>query len=180
MCFILRLDEIRNIFLRSISRTCLVWLATVVTKSSQPTPNNRAFLCCATPLNILPSRSKAVDLGMLSAAQSFTHNLNPSENWCFWEHWFGSHPWKGPIWQGAPYHTWTTVVRCNQCQSRTFVYLPTFYVFKAGVFSNSLDPSAWVSNGIGYSDWKSTERRKKKNGFTAVSFIFLAKIMGVF
>ena len=30
----------------------------------------------------------------------------------------------------------------------TAVYLPTFYVFKAGVFSGSLDPSAWVSTGL--------------------------------
>lgn len=31
----------------------------------------------------------------------------------------------------------------------TCVYLPTFYVFKASVFSNTWDASAWVSNGIG-------------------------------
>jgi hypothetical protein len=34
---------------------------------------------------------------------------------------------------------------------RTCVYLPTFYVFKASVFSNTWDASAWVSNGIGRS-----------------------------
>ncbi|CAK9073170.1 Uncharacterized protein SCF082_LOCUS35872 [Durusdinium trenchii] len=31
----------------------------------------------------------------------------------------------------------------------TCVYLPTFYVFKAGVFSGSLDPTVWASTGIG-------------------------------
>ena len=31
----------------------------------------------------------------------------------------------------------------------TAVYLPTFYVFKAAVFSGSLDPSVWVSSGLG-------------------------------
>ncbi|KAL3903053.1 MAG: hypothetical protein SGARI_005552 [Bacillariaceae sp.] len=30
----------------------------------------------------------------------------------------------------------------------TLVYLPTFYVFKAGVFSGSMDPSVWFSTGI--------------------------------
>lgn len=35
---------------------------------------------------------------------------------------------------------------------RTCVYLPTFYVFKASVFSNTWDASAWVSNGIGALD----------------------------
>ena len=30
----------------------------------------------------------------------------------------------------------------------TLVYLPTFYVFKAGVFSGSLDPSVWTSSGL--------------------------------
>lgn len=30
----------------------------------------------------------------------------------------------------------------------TLVYLPTFYVFKAGVFSGSIDPSVWFSTGI--------------------------------
>mmetsp|Transcript_32739 Transcript_32739/g.76464 ORF Transcript_32739/g.76464 Transcript_32739/m.76464 type:complete len:296 (-) Transcript_32739:112-999(-) len=30
----------------------------------------------------------------------------------------------------------------------TLVYLPTFYIFKAGVFSGSADPSAWVSTGF--------------------------------
>ncbi len=30
----------------------------------------------------------------------------------------------------------------------TLIYLPTFYVFKAGVFSGSLDPSVWTSSGI--------------------------------
>ncbi|KAL3798038.1 hypothetical protein HJC23_012329 [Cyclotella cryptica] len=30
----------------------------------------------------------------------------------------------------------------------TLVYLPTFYIFKAGVFSGSSDPSMWVSQGI--------------------------------
>ena len=30
----------------------------------------------------------------------------------------------------------------------TFVYLPTFYVFKAGVFSGSTDPGVWASTGI--------------------------------
>jgi hypothetical protein len=30
----------------------------------------------------------------------------------------------------------------------TFVYLPTFYVFKAGVFSGTMDPSIWWSKGI--------------------------------
>lgn len=30
----------------------------------------------------------------------------------------------------------------------TLVYLPTFYVFKAGVFSGSLDPSVWLSTGL--------------------------------
>ena len=29
----------------------------------------------------------------------------------------------------------------------TFVYLPTFYIFKAGVFSGSPDPGLWVSSG---------------------------------
>lgn len=31
----------------------------------------------------------------------------------------------------------------------TLIYLPTFYVFKAGVFSGSMDPSVWVSTGVG-------------------------------
>ena len=30
----------------------------------------------------------------------------------------------------------------------SFVYLPTFYVFKASVFSGSIDPSAWIDTGI--------------------------------
>ena len=30
----------------------------------------------------------------------------------------------------------------------TLVYLPTFYIFKAGVFSGSTDPSMWVSQGL--------------------------------
>mmetsp|Transcript_16483 Transcript_16483/g.27108 ORF Transcript_16483/g.27108 Transcript_16483/m.27108 type:complete len:269 (+) Transcript_16483:123-929(+) len=30
----------------------------------------------------------------------------------------------------------------------TFIYLPTFYVFKAGVFSGSADPSVWLSTGL--------------------------------
>ena len=30
----------------------------------------------------------------------------------------------------------------------TFVYLPTFYVFKAAVFSGSADPTAWASSGL--------------------------------
>jgi hypothetical protein len=30
----------------------------------------------------------------------------------------------------------------------TLVYLPTFYVFKASVFSGSMDPSVWFSSGI--------------------------------
>ena len=30
----------------------------------------------------------------------------------------------------------------------TFVYLPTFYIFKAGVFSGSMDPSIWFSSGF--------------------------------
>ena len=30
----------------------------------------------------------------------------------------------------------------------TLIYLPTFYVFKAGVFSGSLDPSVWVGTGL--------------------------------
>jgi hypothetical protein len=30
----------------------------------------------------------------------------------------------------------------------TLIYLPTFYIFKASVFSGSLDPSAWVASGI--------------------------------
>lgn len=29
----------------------------------------------------------------------------------------------------------------------TFIYLPTFYIFKAGVFSGSPDPSVWASSG---------------------------------
>jgi len=31
----------------------------------------------------------------------------------------------------------------------TLVYLPTFYVFKASVFSGSPDPGTWVSSGLG-------------------------------
>jgi len=31
----------------------------------------------------------------------------------------------------------------------TLVYLPTFYVFKAAVFSGSAEPSAWLSSGLG-------------------------------
>lgn len=31
----------------------------------------------------------------------------------------------------------------------TAIYLPTFYVFKAGVFSGSPDPSVWLSSGLG-------------------------------
>jgi hypothetical protein len=31
--------------------------------------------------------------------------------------------------------------------------LPTFYVFKAGVFSGSMDPSVWLSTGVG--NWQS-------------------------
>jgi len=31
----------------------------------------------------------------------------------------------------------------------TLIYLPTFYIFKAGVFTGSMDPSVWVSNGLG-------------------------------
>lgn len=31
----------------------------------------------------------------------------------------------------------------------SFVYLPTFYVFKAAVFTGSMDPTVWVSSGIG-------------------------------
>ena len=30
----------------------------------------------------------------------------------------------------------------------TLVYLPTFYIFKASVFSGSVDPSVWFSTGI--------------------------------
>lgn len=30
----------------------------------------------------------------------------------------------------------------------TAIYLPTFYIFKASVFSGSLDPSVWVESGI--------------------------------
>ena len=30
----------------------------------------------------------------------------------------------------------------------TVVYLPTFYIFKAGVFSGSSDPSVWASAGL--------------------------------
>jgi hypothetical protein len=30
----------------------------------------------------------------------------------------------------------------------TLVYLPTFYIFKAGVFSGSMDPSVWTGSGI--------------------------------
>lgn len=30
----------------------------------------------------------------------------------------------------------------------TFIYLPTFYIFKAGVFSGGVDPSVWWSQGI--------------------------------
>jgi hypothetical protein len=30
----------------------------------------------------------------------------------------------------------------------TLVYLPTFYVFKEGVFSGSMDPTVWMSSGI--------------------------------
>lgn len=30
----------------------------------------------------------------------------------------------------------------------TVIYLPTFYIFKAGVFSGSMDPSVWASSGI--------------------------------
>jgi Mpv17 / PMP22 family len=30
----------------------------------------------------------------------------------------------------------------------TLIYLPTFYIFKASVFSGSLDPSVWFSTGI--------------------------------
>lgn len=30
----------------------------------------------------------------------------------------------------------------------TFVYLPTFYIFKASVFSGSMDPSVWFSSGF--------------------------------
>jgi hypothetical protein len=30
----------------------------------------------------------------------------------------------------------------------TLVYLPTFYIFKAGVFSGTFDPSAWASQGF--------------------------------
>lgn len=31
----------------------------------------------------------------------------------------------------------------------TFVYLPTFYVFKAGVFSGNLDVAGWFKSGLG-------------------------------
>jgi len=30
----------------------------------------------------------------------------------------------------------------------TLVYLPTFYIFKAGVFSGSMDPAVWASTGL--------------------------------
>lgn len=30
----------------------------------------------------------------------------------------------------------------------TFIYLPTFYIFKASVFSGSFDPSVWISSGL--------------------------------
>ncbi len=30
----------------------------------------------------------------------------------------------------------------------TFIYLPTFYIFKAGVFSGSADPGVWTSTGL--------------------------------
>lgn len=30
----------------------------------------------------------------------------------------------------------------------TLIYLPTFYIFKAGVFSGSADPSVWASSGL--------------------------------
>jgi hypothetical protein len=30
----------------------------------------------------------------------------------------------------------------------SFIYLPTFYIFKAGVFSGSTDPSVWTSSGL--------------------------------
>lgn len=31
----------------------------------------------------------------------------------------------------------------------TLIYLPTFYIFKAAVFSGSLDPSVWANSGLG-------------------------------
>uniref|UniRef100_A0A7S3EQZ1 Uncharacterized protein n=1 Tax=Haptolina ericina TaxID=156174 RepID=A0A7S3EQZ1_9EUKA len=31
----------------------------------------------------------------------------------------------------------------------TFVYLPTFYVFKASVFCTSWDPREWIQSGVG-------------------------------
>merc|ERR1712087_652905 len=30
----------------------------------------------------------------------------------------------------------------------TLIYLPTFYIFKEGVFSGSMDPTLWASSGI--------------------------------
>jgi hypothetical protein len=30
----------------------------------------------------------------------------------------------------------------------TAIYLPTFYIFKASVFSGSLDPSIWIQTGL--------------------------------
>ena len=30
----------------------------------------------------------------------------------------------------------------------TAIYLPTFYIFKASVFSGSLDPSIWMNTGV--------------------------------
>jgi len=30
----------------------------------------------------------------------------------------------------------------------TLIYLPTFYIFKAGVFSGSMDPSVWTQTGL--------------------------------
>lgn len=30
----------------------------------------------------------------------------------------------------------------------TLIYLPTFYIFKAGVFSGSVDPAVWTSSGL--------------------------------
>lgn len=30
----------------------------------------------------------------------------------------------------------------------TFIYLPTFYIFKAGLFSGGMDPSVWISSGL--------------------------------
>lgn len=60
---------------------------------------------------------------------------------------FTSQPWKDKLKdeEGLKALAAQTVVDLTVL---TLIYLPTFYIFKAGVFSGTMDPSIWASSGI--------------------------------